>query len=501
MSDISTAFGPAEEEELNIENVFGGQSGADEALPPIPEDVESITGEAPETDAAGQPDAKEPIPAAVGTGDTSSDSEKREQSMKAETPSEPEAPKPAQKSGRKKNTRGKADRKPADTPAAVERDSTSEPPQEDLFSVFSNGSADAPLPTAGDDKPGGEPQSLFDKPPVFSYGGAKEKIEDASQTFEELRIVKADDFPELEEGKSVSWKVKYGPVTKPVVDPKGTTIAKMKQDIEKSKSFLDGLQKAKEKDKNSDCLVIPSVVAKSKGIASYKGVYASVADALASDKVICLIPARNGKTYELRKTEMGRFIAPKRHIAEVADVRAGFVPALPRIPREIMGQIISFFRCFMNESGEYEALVLLYWDRQEEEFVPYIPRQRTTKVRIDADLRDSVFPEERYLLYADIHSHNSMAAKFSPTDDEDEKATRLYIVLGSLDRFYPSISARVSCGGTYLEINPELVMEGIGEEFPTDWLDRVERVRTSVPPDNSALRRLIDEISGMEGQT
>lgn len=50
---------------------------------------------------------------------------------------------------------------------------------------------------------------MFDKPPVFSYGGAKENITDASMTFEELRIQKADDLPELEEGKSVSWRVRY----------------------------------------------------------------------------------------------------------------------------------------------------------------------------------------------------------------------------------------------------------------------------------------------------
>ena len=44
-------------------------------------------------------------------------------------------------------------------------------------------------------------QGLFEKLPVFSYGNAKEDIEDISLTFEELRIKKADDFPELEDGK------------------------------------------------------------------------------------------------------------------------------------------------------------------------------------------------------------------------------------------------------------------------------------------------------------
>ena len=59
-------------------------------------------------------------------------------------------------------------------------------------------------------------------------------------------------------------------------------------------------------------------------------------------------------------------------------------------------------------------------------------------------------------------------------DNHDERATRLYIVLGNLECFYPSITVRASCGGEYVELDPNLVLEGIGEEFPTEWLDQVE---------------------------
>ena len=119
-----------------------------------------------------------------------------------------------------------------------------------------------------------------------------------------------------------------------------------------------------------------------------------------------------------------------------------------------MAQIIAFFRCLMDEQGEFEALAHIYWDKEQKEFTVSIPRQRVSKAAIDADLRGSVLPEDRYIHYADIHSHNSMAAKFSYIDDEDEKATRLYFVVGHLDRFYPSIAARISCGGVYQNIDP-----------------------------------------------
>lgn len=315
-------------------------------------------------------------------------------------------------------------------------------------------------------------KGLFEKLPVFSYGNATEDIADASMTFEELRIAKSEDFPELSEGKRVSWTVEYGKNTKVIADPKGTTIASVKEELERSKDFLNNLKKAK--GKNPTCFVKPKVTAQSKGIASYKGVFASVEEAHASDKTICLIPATNGQVYELRKTEMGEFIAPKNNIVEFSSVRAGFTPALPLIPRELLLKAIGFFRHFMEEYAEFEALIHVYWDRKNEEFVLHVPHQRVYKAYLNADLRADALPEDQYLHYADIHSHNSMAAKFSHIDDMDELATRLYIVIGRLEQYFPSVTARMSCGGVFQEIDLAEIAEPLNEDFPAEWLDCVE---------------------------
>lgn len=342
-------------------------------------------------------------------------------------------------------------------------------------------------------------KSLFEKPPIFSYGSAKDEIADGAMTFEELRIAKADDFPELSEGKRVSWSVEYGKVTKQITDPKGTTIQSVKEEIERSKAFLDGLKKAK--DKNPDCLVKPRVTAQSKGIANYKGVFQSVEEARASDKTICLFPSGDGRVYELRKTELGEFIAPKDNVVEFQTIRAGFTPALPLIPISLLNQIISFFRCYMNEAAEFEALAHILWDKEREEFTVHIPPQEVSKAHISADLSRDEFPEKRYLHYMDIHSHNSMAAKFSPVDDQDERATRLYTVLGRLDRFFPEITVRMSCGGTYSELDPALVFEGLGEVFPKEWRDNVQTggVR-AVKDGNARLREVLLSGTFLEGE-
>lgn len=323
-------------------------------------------------------------------------------------------------------------------------------------------------------------QGLLEKAPIFSYGSARESITDSSMTFEELRIAKADDFPELAEGKRVSWTVEYGKAVKPISDPKGTTIQSIKSEIERSKTFLDGVTKSK--NKCPDCLVKPKVTAQSKGIAAYKGVFSTLEEARASDKTICIVPAGDGRVYELRKTEMGEFIAPKDNVVEFPQIRAGFIPALPPIPLSLLRQVISFFRRYMNEGEEFEAMAHILWDREQEEFVVHIPEQEVSKAHIDADLSHDTLPENRYLHYADIHSHNSMAAKFSPTDDRDERATRLYIVLGRLDKFSPDISVRMSCGGAFQELNPAFVLETMDEVFPDEWQNNVKALRRPVPP-------------------
>ena len=289
-------------------------------------------------------------------------------------------------------------------PAKTQEAPTEENQSLELFSAFTSAESD-PIPEAATVKsiaPRPQTQlSLFDKPAVFQYGGAKEQITDADMTFEVLRVQKAEDFPELEDASAVTWQVRYGDTTKIIAAPKTDTIASVKTEIEKSKSFLDSLKKGKVKD--PQCIVKPQIRMQKKGITSYKGVFPTLEAARASNKVICLIPARDGQTYEMRRSELGEFIAPKQKITEFSDVRAGFRPALPRIPQELLRSIIGFFRSQMESGAEFEALVRIYWDREEQKFIPFVPKQRVTKDSVTVRLTDEDLPDDmRYLYYADI---------------------------------------------------------------------------------------------------
>lgn len=208
-----------------------------------------------------------------------------------------------------------------------------------------------------------------------------------------------------------------------------------------------------------------------------------------------MIPSKDGRFYELRKMEQGEFIAPKNNVTDFDDIRAGFTPALPKIPASLMGQIIAFFRTFMTKSEESEALALIYWDKVKQEFFAYVPRQTVCKVEIEADLRDCPYDdEERYICYADIHSHNSMDAFFSFKDDNDERSTGLYFVLGNLDQFYPTIKARIFCGDTFITIDPDTVIEGLEREFPDEWLKQVTIRKKNIHKSAAGKRQSFQEM-------
>lgn len=317
---------------------------------------------------------------------------------------------------------------------------------------------------------------VFAQLPVFSYNGNQEPIENTEQTFEELRLAKADDFPEFEEAQSISWSVTYGKITKSVATPRKTRIGDLKREIESSKEFMDALKKAT--DKRPKCIVKPVVKMQKKGECSYKGIFPRLADARASGKTICFIPAQDGQVYERRVTGAGEFITPTENVTYLDNIRAGFTPALPRIPYTLMEQAISLFRCLMDNGKDghpLEALVHIYWDKVKQEFFLRVPKQTVGKEYVNAVLDEDHLNDERYIHYADLHSHNNMPAEFSPVDDRDERANRVYMVMGRLDRYFPELSVRICNGGHFCDIPAEQVIEPMpAADFPPEWLERIK---------------------------
>ena len=221
----------------------------------------------------------------------------------------------------------------------------------------------------------------------------------------------------------------------------------------------------------------PKVTAQSKGIASasgYKGVFANIDDVNTAGKVISILPAKDGKVYEIRHTEMGTFTTPTAGDNLLSNVQAGFARTLPLIPGTLLLQIIAFFRYFTLNGTNSEALLNIYWDKSNSEYIIDAPEQIVSEASVNSRISDEYADEQRYIHYMDIHSHNTMRAFFSAVDNADEKATRLYAVVGELNKSMPDIKVRISNGGKFLEIEPGEVFESIGESFPDEWKEAVK---------------------------
>ena len=142
----------------------------------------------------------------------------------------------------------------------------------------------------------------------------------------------------------------------------------------------------------------------------YKGIFSNEEKALNSGKAIAYVPSDDGNVYEIRKNEIGIFRAKANKIRGLTKVRAGFTPALPLIPFDMLSEIIDFFRYFADRKNICEALVNVYWDAENKRYIVKVPEQKVGAAAVDTVLPDV---EDDLIHVMDIHSHNYMKAYFS----------------------------------------------------------------------------------------
>ncbi len=325
-------------------------------------------------------------------------------------------------------------------------------------------------------------ESCIAREAIFSYGKAKEPITDRDCTFEDLREKYESDFPELAESKKVEWTVTYGKESKTISNPGSDKVYEIKAEIEKSKKFLDGIKKGKtDADKNPECIVKPRIKAQSKGevipLSSYKEFCTTAAEARQSDKAIVLLPSSDGRLYQMRKTPVGIFTAQADILPEFPPVTPGFQMTVPKIPMHLLLFIWDFF-AGLSERYELEALVHILYDTRRNKYTVRVPKQKLTHVSVDSVMEEE-YPEHM-IHVMDIHSHNTMPAKFSSIDDDDEKPTRLYAVMGRLDKVLPEITVRASCGGKFIPVDPADVFDIKSTSFPHPkiWDEKIELPKT-----------------------
>lgn len=224
--------------------------------------------------------------------------------------------------------------------------------------------------------------------------------------------------------------------------------------------------------------------------------------AKASQKPVKYIMGEDGLVYEMRSTDVGDFFVQAKKVTGAAKVKEGFSLNVPKLPFRLLLQAVSFFRDVCTEFNNDEAMLQYWFDKETKEFFADCVQQTTNKVHVTYLRNKELEEDPNKVLVMDIHSHNTMDAFFSGTDDASEQETRTYGVIGRLDQEIPAFKFRISVEGTFKEIAVNQIFEmpkvkiysdgfeSEGElepsnlfypsvEYPKEWLDTIEEGKRS----------------------
>lgn len=193
---------------------------------------------------------------------------------------------------------------------------------------------------------------------------------------------------------------------------------------------------------------------------------------------VSFVPGQDGKLYEVRKSIFGQMIAPAQSISHFDQISPGFSFSLPKIPSDMLGQILSFFQAFTLK-GKFEVMVKVYWDKETSEYVIACPKQTVTGIHIDYGPVEAYTGKNnlRYVPVLDIHSHNVMRAFFSEVDNIDEQQFGLYGVVGRLNQNTPEILMRAKSGKSEILVPASMIFDmnlsDVKKGYPAEWDNQV----------------------------
>lgn len=162
-----------------------------------------------------------------------------------------------------------------------------------------------------------------------------------------------------------------------------------------------------------------------------------------------IVPGRDGSVYRIEQMPYGCFDCRE----DGFDV--DFRMTRKKIPYGILMDVVAFFK----RNPHKEAAVQVFYDVNMGKYELYYPEQKATSASV-VFVRNHDMENDKVLVM-DIHSHGTMNAFFSSTDNNDEKGTRLFMVFGNLDKKEISHKLRAGIAGNYkmLELSDVFEME------------------------------------------
>lgn len=135
-----------------------------------------------------------------------------------------------------------------------------------------------------------------------------------------------------------------------------------------------------------------------------------------------------------------------------------------KIPKELLIEIIGSFYRIVKRSGD-EAAAQIYRKDATGEYFIYYPKQRISSAHVAYDNDENLLElrKENHLIM-ELHSHNTMAAFWSGTDDNNETECGLYMVIGTFGQDSATYKCRVKEDKTYINFPAYTVFDMTPEE-------------------------------------
>jgi len=195
--------------------------------------------------------------------------------------------------------------------------------------------------------------------------------------------------------------------------------------------------------------------------------------------------------WEIRKNQIGTFVS---QIAEVAipglakDLFEGIYLDVNQISKESLFQIITFFKDIAERMHNAEALVYGYYHLTTKTWLLDVPKQQVSGGGVKAEPSPELErASSGYIRVFDIHSHNSMPAFFSGTDNKDEAGDKIYLVVGKIDDKVPQINIRGGGRNKRIKLSLNMLFDITNNEYeklseiplvsyPAEWVEKVQEL-------------------------
>lgn len=152
------------------------------------------------------------------------------------------------------------------------------------------------------------------------------------------------------------------------------------------------------------------------------------------------------------------------------------LPGGGRIPAQILFDILSTFTAKLPK----ECGMAVVWSDIWKRYRAVMPEQQVTQASVHYQKIQST---ESLWVVVDAHSHNTMHAFFSSTDDADDQGFGISMVAGELDKEKPAIDVRMCVYGHFLPLEVSQVFDVPQETGDDENEEKGEERRLWLPGD------------------